>query len=199
MKKALKILGLALGVVLIGGVGYLAASSGLKSDPAIGLSPETHKMGRVDVRAFTPAPLGAEVKVYLPMPVEAAISIVADFDRYGEWVAPAPAQVVVDDSKTADGRFGVGSLVSYKEGETDEIELFEPDAALIARPLWATEDLAGHRGVVLVTAHDAGSIIHMRRYFEVNSMKGWMMSKMMPIFMKQSAENLVEIHGGRVL
>ena len=61
MKKALKILGLALGVVLIGGVGYLAASSGLKSDPAIGLSPETHKMGRVDVRAFTPAPLGAEV------------------------------------------------------------------------------------------------------------------------------------------
>ena len=125
--------------------------------------------------------------------------IVADFDSYGEWVNPPPANVVVDNSGAEGGTFGAGSRVSYKEGETDTIVFYDPNVALVAQPEWALADFEGHHGVVIVTPADGGSIMHMRRYFETTSMKGWMMSKMMPMFMKKSAENLAARHGGEVL
>lgn len=199
MKKLLKLLGLAAAVVLVAGASFLALSPGLRSDPAVGLGPTTHEVAGVDVRTYTDATLRAEVKVYLPISVEQAMSIVADFSDYPSWVDPAPETVTVDNSATADGRFGAGSVVSYREGESDVIELHNPQLALIARPQLGLDDFADHRGVVFVTNTDGGSIMHMRRYFEPTSPMGWIMSKMMPRFMERSAENLAEIHGGMVL
>ncbi|NEQ48122.1 MAG: hypothetical protein F6K00_33140 [Leptolyngbya sp. SIOISBB] len=114
----------------------LTACSGLKSDPSIGLSPNNHEIEEVNVREFTKAPLKAEVKVFLPIPPAEAIAIVADFDNYSTWVSPAPENVEVDNSESADGDFGVGSKVTYKEGESDVIEFYDGDTAMIARPLW---------------------------------------------------------------
>ncbi|NRB33104.1 MAG: hypothetical protein HRU27_21195 [Rhizobiaceae bacterium] len=199
MKKALKLFGFGIPTVFVAALAYIGLSSGLKSDPGIGLSPATHQIAELNVREFTSAPLRAEVKVYLPISVEDAMAIVAGFEDYPNWVDPAPKQVLVDNSATPDGQFGSGSKVSYSEGEFDIIEYHDKQAAMIARPLWGVEDFAEHRGVVLVTQHEGGSIMHMRRYFEPTSVKGWMMSKMMPIFMKRSAENLAQIHGGKVL
>ncbi len=199
MKKILKIAGGLVVLAIVGGFGFLSFSPTLRSDPNVGLSPETHAFGGVDVREFTDAPLGAEVKVFLPIPASEAVPITADFANYGEWVAPPPENVIVDNSARASGDFGPGSLVTYKEGETDEIVYYDPNVALIAQPQWALGDFEGHRGVVIVTPAEGGSIMHMRRYFETTSMKGWMMSKMMPMFMESSAENLAEIYGGEVL
>ncbi len=198
MKRVLKLLGGLVLVVVLGGVGFLSLTPGLKSDPSVGLSPDTHTFADIDVREFTDAPLRAEVKVFLPITPQEAMPIVADFDSYGEWVSPPPANVVVDNSG-AGGTFGPGTRVSYKEGETDKIVLYDPNVAMIAEPEWGLADFDDHRGVVIVIPHEGGSIMHMRRYFEPTSMKGWMMSKMMPMFMKKSAENLAERHGGEVL
>lgn len=186
-------------VILIGGGGFLTLSSGLKSDPSIGLSPNIHQFKTVNVREFTRAPLGAEVKVYLPMQPRDAVSIVYDFDEYPKWVAPAPKEVLVDNSNRPDGTFGAGSHISYSAGETDVIEFLDPTVAMIAKPLWGLDDFKNHRGVVIVSEFQDGSIMHMRRYFETKSFKGWFMSKMMPMFMKNSAENLAKLHNGKVL
>ena len=199
MKTLLKFVGLAVVVLLVGGAGFLAFSSGLRSDPAIGLSPTTHSVAEIDVRDFTQAPLRAEVKVYLPIPAAEAMAIVTDFAAYPDWVSPAPEAVSVDNSARADGSFGPGSVISYSAGEFDTIELLDSERAMIARPQWGLEDFADHRGVVFVTDADGGSIMHMRRYFEPTSAMGWVMSRMMPRFMEQSAENLALAYGGEVL
>lgn len=199
MKRILIILGSLLAIVIVAGTGFLTLSSGLKSNLTVGLSPETHVFGAVDVRKFTGAPLGAEVKVFLPISPQEAMGIVADFRSYPKWVSPPPARVIVDNSGTNGGQFGVGSKVSYKEGESDIIEFHDRKVAMIARPLWGLEDFEGHRGVVIVSSEPNGSIMHMRRYFRVKSLKGWFMSKMMPIFMKNSAENLAKEFDGKVL
>lgn len=199
MKKILKIIGGLVVLALVGGFGFLSFSPTLRSDPGVGLSPETHAFGELDVRDFTDKPLGAEVKVFLPITPAEAMVIVAAFEEYAEWVSPPPENVVIDNSAREAGDFGVGSLVSYKEGETDEIEYLDPESSMVAKPLWAPDAFEGHRGVVIVTPAEGGSIMHMRRYFETTSMQGWMMSKMMPIFMEGSAENLAEIYGGQVL
>ncbi len=199
MKILLKLLGLAAVVVLVGGTGFLVLSPGLRSDPTVGLPPTTHEVADVNVRAYTDAPLRAEVKVYLPIPAEQAMAIVADFADYPNWVAPAPESLSVDNSAISDGSFGTGSVVSYREGESDVIELYDPRRAMIARPQWGLDDFADHRGVVIVTEAEGGTILHMRRYFETTSAMGWVMSRMMPRFMEQSAQNLVEIYGGEVL
>ncbi|KIC47159.1 hypothetical protein RA28_05580 [Ruegeria sp. ANG-S4] len=199
MKKLLKIVGGLVVVAIVAGFGFLTFSSTLRSDPNVGLSPETHAFGDLDVRDFTDKPLGAEVKVFLPMTPSDAMVIVAAFENYGEWVSPPPENVVIDNSAREAGDFGVGSLVSYKEGETDEIVHLDPESSMVAKPLWAPDAFEGHRGVVIVTPTEGGSIMHMRRYFETTSMQGWMMSKMMPMFMEGSAENLAEIYGGQVL
>lgn len=198
MKKFLKIVVSVVVVVLVVGLGILGMSSGLKSDLTVGLGPDTHVAGGVDVREYTQAPLAAEVKVYLPIKKEDALAIAYKFDEYADWVSPAPKEVLVDNSGSSTGTFGVGSQVTYKEGETDVIEVLEEGVAMIARPLWLLDDFGGHRGVVLITEDGEGSIMHMRRYLETKSFKGWMMSKMMPIFMESSAKNLVKIHGGQV-
>ncbi|MEM6433404.1 MAG: SRPBCC family protein [Cyanobacteria bacterium P01_D01_bin.115] len=177
----------------------LSACSGLKSDPDIGLSPNTHNLESVNVRDFTEAPLRAEVKVFLPIPPEEAMEIVADFENYSNWVVPPPEKVEVDNSETSEGGFGVGTKVSYKEGESDIIEYYDESLAMIARPLWGLDNFEGHRGVVLVSKHENGSIMHMRRYFDTKGPKGWFMSQMMPIFMEKSAKNLAEKHNGEVL
>ena len=177
----------------------LAACSGLKSDPNIGLSPSTHQLEDVNIRDFTPAPLRAEVKLFLPISQEEAVAIVSDFDNYHQWVSPPPEKVEVDNSGTSNGQFGAGTKVSYKAGESDVIEYYDEDLAMIARPLWGVNDFKNHRGVVLVSEHENGSIIHMRRYFEPKGVKGWFMSKMMPIFMEKSAKNLAEQYNGKVL
>ena len=187
-------------VVLLGLVIMVTTScAGLKSRTDIGLTPEQHSLEGVNVRKFTKAPLGAEVKVYLPISREKAMEIVADFDNYPKWVSPAPEKVSVDNTKTKSGKFGVGSRVSYKKAETDVIEYFSKTNGMIARPLWGQDSFKGHRGVVLVTKYKQGSLIHMRRYFKTSGIKGWFMSKMMPMFMKSSAENLAEQYGGEVL
>lgn len=173
---------------------------GLKSDLTVGLGPETHSYLSVNVRDFTEAPLNAEVKVFLPISSAEAMAIVADFSAYETWVSPPPkTAVIVDNSRATGETFGVGSHVSYSEGETDIIEYFDQDTAMIAKPLWGTNDFEGHRGVVIVVPHQGGVIVHMRRYFETKSMKGVFMSKMMPMFMKSSAQNLADIHNGEVL
>ncbi|MEM7620774.1 MAG: hypothetical protein AAF228_10010 [Pseudomonadota bacterium] len=177
----------------------LVSCSGLKSDPNIGLSPDTHQYGGVNVRDFTSAPLGAEVKVYLPISQEQAMQIVADFNSYPKWVSPAPKKVLVDNSETGNGQFGVGSKISYKKGETDVIQYYNENLAMIAKPLWGQNDFKDHRGVVLVSKYQNGTIMHMRRYFETKSFTGWFMSMMMPMFMKSSAENLAEQYNGKVL
>lgn len=177
----------------------ITACSGLKSNPNIGLSPDTHELEDIDVRDFTEAPLRAEVKLFLPISKEDAISIISDFEKYADWVSPPPENIKVDNSATSDGRFGAGSRISYKEGETDVIEYYDEDSAMIAKPLWGLSDFEDHRGVVLVSSHENGSIVHMRRYFEPKGLKGWFMSQMMPRFMQKSAENLAEQHGGEVL
>ena len=92
----------------------------------------------------------------------------------------------------------MGSFLSYSASETDEVEFYDPQLALVARPQWGLDNFSGHRGVVIVTPAEGGVIMHMRRYFEVESLPGWFMSKMMPMFMEQSADNLAEIHGGEV-
>ncbi len=199
MKRLLKFLAGLIVVAIVGAVGFLSVSPTLRSDPNVGLSPDTHAFGGVDVRQFTDAPLGAEVKVFLPMTPSEAMVIVAAFEDYSEWVSPPPENVVIDNSAREAGDFGVGSLVSYKEGETDEIVYLDPEASMIAKPLWAPDAFEGHRGVVIVTPAEGGSIMHMRRYFEITSMQGWMMSKMMPMFMEGSAENLADLYGGQVL
>lgn len=199
MKTLLKFVGLAAVVLFVGGASFLALSSGLRSDPAIGLSPTTHSVAEIDVRDFTQAALRAEVKVYLPIPAAEAMAIVTDFDAYPDWVSPAPEAVSVDNSARADGAFGPGSVISYSAGEFDTIELLDSERAMIARPQWGLEDFADHRGVVFVTDADGGSIMHMRRYFEPTSAMGWFMSRMMPRFMEQSAENLALAYGGEVL
>lgn len=190
---------LGLVVLVAGAIGLLSMVSGLKSDPAVGLSPLTHTFETVNVREYTSAPLRAEVKVFLPIQPRESIAIIADFSRYSDWVAPPPDNVTVDNSKADGGVFGVGSIVSYKDGEADEIVLFDPERAMIAKPLWGKSDFTNHRGVVIVTKTDGGSIVHMRRYFEIASPVGWMMSKLMPMFMADSAENLAQLNGGRVL
>ena len=106
---------------------------------------------------------------------------------------------MIDNSARSAGDFGGGSFGSYTEGETDEIVHLDPAASMVAKPLWAPAAFEGHRGVVIVTPAEGGSIMHMRRYFETTNMQGWMMSKMMPMFMEGSAENLAEIYGGEVL
>lgn len=197
--KIVKIALVSLVVIVLGTGGFLASSSGLKSDPDIGLSPDTHRFSNVDVRNFTQAPLGAEVKVYLPISPKKAMALTYEFENYPQWVSPPPEKVTVDNSSSQNGEFGVGSKVSYKVGETDVIEFLDKDVAMVGRPLWAVEDFSGHRGVVIIQPYKDGSLMHMRRYFEVTSFKGWMMSKMMPMFIKSSAENLVEQYGGEVL
>lgn len=199
MKKILKVIGGLLVIAIVGGFAFLSFNPTLRSDPDVGLSPETHAIGELDIRDFTDKPLGAEVKVFLPMTPSDAMAIVVAFKNYGEWVSPPPENVVIDNSAREAGDFGVGSLVSYKEGETDEIVHLDPESSMIAKPLWAPDAFEGHRGVVIVTPAEGGSIMHMRRYFETTSMKGWMMSKMMPMFMESSAQNLAEIYGGQVL
>ncbi|WP_299602719.1 SRPBCC family protein [uncultured Tateyamaria sp.] len=199
MKKILKIVGGLVVIAIVGGFGFLSLSPTLRSDPNVGLSPETHVFGELDVRDFTDKPLGAEVKVFLPMTPSEAMAIVAAFEDYSDWVSPPPENVVIDNSAREAGNFGVGSFVSYKEGETDEIVHLDPESSMVAKPLWAPDAFEGHRGVVIVTPAEGGSIMHMRRYFETTSMQGWMMSKMMPMFMEGSAENLAEIYGGEVL
>ena len=175
------------------------ACSGLKSDPDIGLSPNTHTLETINVRDFSTAPLQAEVKVFLPISQEQAMAIVADFASYPEWVSPAPKQVTIDNSNTDNGSFGQGSQVSYKEGETDVIEHYDGGVGMIARPLWGVDNFESHIGVVLAFDHEEGTILHMRRYFVAKGMKGWMMSQMMPIFMEKSARNLAEQYNGEVL
>ncbi|MEO1401420.1 MAG: SRPBCC family protein [Cyanobacteria bacterium J06635_1] len=177
----------------------LTACSGLKSDPNIGLSPSTHNLEDLNVRDFTTAPLQAEVKVFLPISQEEAMALVADFENYSKWVSPPPEKVEIDNSGTSDGSFGIGTKVSYKEGESDIIEHYDEDLALIARPLWEINDFEDHRGVVLASRHENGTILHMRRYFEPKGFKGWFMSQMMPRFMKKSAENLAKQYNGEVL
>ena len=199
MKNILKIIGGLVIVTFIGGFGFLSFSPTLRSDPDVGLSPETHVFGELNIRDFTDKPLGAEVKVFLPMTPTEAMAIVAAFEDYSEWVSPPPENAVIDNSAREAGDFGVGSLVSYKEGETDEIVHLDPASSMIAKPLWAPDAFEGHRGVVIVTPAEGGSIMHMRRYFETTSMQRWMMSKLMPLFMEGSAENLAEIYGGQVL
>ncbi len=198
MKKILKILGGLVVVTIIAGFGFLSFNPTLRSDPNVGLSPETHVFGDLDVREFTDKPLGAEVKVFLPMTPSEAMAIVVAFEDYSEWASPPPENVVIDNSAREAGDFGVGSLVSYKEGETDEIVQLDPESSMVAKPLWAPDAFEGHRGVVIVTPAEGGSIMHMRRYFETTSMQGWMMSKMMPMFMEGSAESLAKIYGGQV-
>ena len=151
MKRLLKILAGLVVVAIVGALGFLSFSPTLRSDPNVGLPLETHAFGGVDVRQFTNAPLGAEVKVFLPIPPAEAVALASGFDRYPEWVAPPPEKVVVDNSARETGDFGAGSLVSYKEGETDEIVFFDPDVAMIAEPRWGHADFEGHRGVVIVT------------------------------------------------
>ena len=199
MKTLLKFVGLAAVLLFVGGASFVALSSGLRSDPEIGLPPTTHSVAEIDVRDFTQAALRAEVKVYLPIPATEAMAIVTDFDAYPDWVSPAPEAVSVDNSARADGSFGPGSVISYSAGEFDTIELLDSERAMIARPQWGLEDFAHHRGVVFVTNADGGSIMHMRRYFEPTSVMGWVMSRMMPRFMEQSAENLALAYGGEVL
>ncbi len=199
MKRVLKILAGLIVVAIVGALGFLSFSPTLRSDPDVGLSPEMHAFGDVDVRQFTHAPLGAEVKVFLPIPPADAVALASGFDRYPEWVAPPPENVVVDNSARDTGDFGAGSLVSYQEGETDEIVYYDPNVAMIAEPRWGLADFEGHRGVVIVTPAEGGSIMHMRRYFETTSLRGWMMSRMMPMFMESSAANLAELYGGEVL
>ncbi len=198
--KAMKVVKVILLVMVLGlviGGSFLVFSPGLRSDLTIGLSPETHSSSGVNVRDFTTAPLRAEVKVYLPISPKEAMSIVADFDNYSSWVSPPPKRIDVDNSGS-NGTFGVGSKISYREGESDIIVLYKPSAAMIAKPLWAADDFAGHHGVVIVTSHRDGSLMHMRRYFTTTSAKGWMMSKMMPRFMEKSAENLAKQYDGEV-
>ena len=199
MIKAAKIGGAIVVLLIVIAAAFFAFSPTLRSDPNVGLSPNTHQFGELDVRDYTDAPLGAEVKVYLPISAEEGIEIVSDFDRYGEWVSPPPENVSVDNSANSGGAFGAGSKVSYSENETDAIEFFEPGLALLARPEWGLDDFEGHRGVVIVTPEGDGIIMHMRRYFDTKSMKGAIMSKMMPIFMEQSAQNLADQYGGEVL
>ena len=137
--------------------------------------------------------------MFQPMTPSEAMAIGAAFENYGEWVSPPPENVVIDNSARTTGDYGVGSLVSYKGGETDEIVHLDPESSLIAKPLWAPDAFEGHRRVVIVTPAEGGSIMHMRRYFETTSFNGWMMSKMMPMFMEGSAENLAAIYCGKVL
>ena len=196
--KILKILGSVFGLVVVGGLAFLTLSSGLKSDPNVGLSPTTHAFGDVDVRDFTDAPLGAEVKVFLPISPREAVELAYGYEEYPDWVVPAPEKVTADNSDAIGGEFGVGSKVSYSPTETDVIEYLDPNVAMIARPLWGLENFEGHRGVVIVTPAEGGSIMHMRRYFETSSVPGWFMSKMMPIMMEASADNLAEKFGGQV-
>ncbi len=177
----------------------LMACSGLKSDPNIGLSPSTHNLEELNVRDFTSAPLQIEVKIFLPISQEEAMALVADFDNYSEWVSPAPEKIEVDNSGTSDGSFGVGTKVSYKEGESDIIEYYDEDLAMIARPLWGVDNFEDHRGVVLASKYEDGTILHMRRYFESKGFKGWFMPQMMPRFMQKIAENLAEQYNGEVL
>lgn len=199
MKTVLKFVGLAAIVVVLGGASFLAFSPGLRSDPTIGLSPTTHNLAEINVRDFTSATLRAEVKVYLPISAIEAMTIVTDFSTYPEWVSPAPETVTVDNSTGPNGTFGAGSVISYSAGQFDTIELLDTDRAMIARPQWGLDDFTDHRGVVLVTEAEGGSIIHMRRYFEPKSAKGWLMSRMMPRFMEQSAKNLALAYNGEVL
>lgn len=196
--KILKILGSVFGLVLVGGFLFLTLSSGLKSDPNAGLSPTTHAFGDVDVRDFTDAPLGAEVKVFLPIPPREAVALAYGYEDYPDWVVPAPERVTVDNGGAVGNEFGVGSKVSYSPTETDVIEYLDADVAMIARPLWGLENFEGHRGVVIVTPAEGGSIMHMRRYFETASGTGWFMSKMMPFMMEASADNLAKKFGGEV-
>lgn len=199
MKTLLKFVGLAVVALVVVGAGFLALSPGLRSDPTVGLPPTTHSLAEVDVRDFTQATLRAEVKVYLPIPAVEAMAIVTDFAAYPDWVSPAPEAVSVDNSAGPDGAFGPGSVVSYSAGEFDTIELLDTERAMIASPQWGLDDFADHRGVVFVTDAEGGSIMHMRRYFEPTSAMGWVMSRMMPRFMEQSAENLALAYGGEVL
>ena len=135
MNKILKIIGGLVVTAIIGGFGFLSFSPTLRSGPGIGLSLETHLFGELDVRDFTDRPLGAEVKVFLPMTPSEAMAIVAEFENYGEWVSSPPENVVIDNSARTTCDYGVGSLVSYKEGETDEIVHLDPGSSLIAKPL----------------------------------------------------------------
>ena len=101
MKKVLKVSVAVIGLVIVLAMGFLALSPGLRSDPEPGLSPTTHQFGALNVRDFTQAPLGAEVKVFLPVTQEEAMVIVADLSDYPNWVVPAPdpATVTVDNSR----------------------------------------------------------------------------------------------------
>ena len=156
MRTLLKFVGLGAVVVFVGGASLFALSTGLRSDPDIGLSPTTHSVAEVDVRDFTQAALRAEVKVYLPIPATDAMAIVTEFEAYPDWVSPAPESVSVDNSAREDGSFGPGSVISYSAGEFDTIEWLDTERAMIARPQWGLEDFAGHRGVVFVTDADGG-------------------------------------------
>lgn len=185
-------------LVTLAGCSSASLGSGLMSNPNIGLSPQMHEFGNVNVRTFTQAPLGAEVKVFLPIPPDEAMAIVYNFQDYPSWVAPPPKRVTIDNSHSATGEFGVGSKISYEEGQTDVVEYLDKSAAMITRPLWASADLKGHRGVVVIQPHNEGSLMHMRRYFEVASVKGFLMSRAMPGYMKTSAENLAKLYDGRL-
>ena len=50
MKKILKILGGLVVVAIIAGFGFLTFNPTLRSDPNVGLSPDTHVFGDLDVR-----------------------------------------------------------------------------------------------------------------------------------------------------
>ena len=84
MKKILKIIGGLVVIAIVGGFAFLSFSPTLRSDPGVGLSPETHVFGELDVRDFTDKPLGAEVKVFLPMTPSEAMVIVAAFEDYSD-------------------------------------------------------------------------------------------------------------------
>ena len=154
----------------------------------------------LDIRSETRAPLQIDVAARLPLPPEETMRIMVDFDNYETWVLPAPEAITVDNSRRGSNSFGAGSLVNWSKEESDLFVAYDPAAYMMSKPLWKTDILRDHRGLVLVKPDgNGGSIVHFRRYFEPVGFQGWMMATMMPVMMSMSADNLVEIHGGERL
>ncbi|MEO0400239.1 MAG: SRPBCC family protein [Pseudomonadota bacterium] len=188
-------------LILFAAVGLIACGKAPQSQYANQVVKSETRYDDLNIRDHTQAPMQVDIALQLDMSAERALDIALDFENLKDWVKPTPkVDAIVDNSDTADGEFGVGTVVTYKEGESDEIVAYKPGAYAIAKPLWKTDVLLDHRGVVLVKSDgNGGAIVHFRRYFEAKGFEGWMMSKMMPMFMKNSAKNLIKIHGGEIL